>query len=114
MEENNQIEVDFGEHNHNKQNNNNLFKKLVFTPSTSPSVSPSPSRSLSPILSYSKNFTEFDADLNIFSDQIDSNNNNNNPNIVDKLLQTITTMKQEISKLFNIIYHPLYIVIQHQ
>ncbi len=72
-----------------KANNNNILQQ--FSPSTTPS---SLSRSESPA-NNSKNFTECDADLNIFTnDSID--HFDKNKNLLDKLIDTVNKMKEEL------------------
>ena len=72
-----------------KANNNNILQQ--FSPSTTPT---SLSRSESPA-NNSKNFTECDADLNIFTnDSID--HFDKNKNLLDKLIDTVNKMKEEL------------------
>ncbi len=74
----------------NNNNNNNIILQQ-FSPSTTPS---SLSRSESPA-NNSKNFTECDADLNIFTnDSIDQFDKNKN--LLDKLIDTVNKMKEEL------------------
>jgi hypothetical protein len=54
---------------------------------------------LSPTFSNSKNFTEYDADLNIFnSDNESIEQLDKSKNLLDKLLQTVNAMKEELGK----------------
>ena len=81
--------------NENLINNNRNNKNLIlnqFSPSSTPS---SLSRSESPA-NASRNFTEYDADLNIFNS--DNENLDKNKNLLDKLLETVDAMKEEIGK----------------
>ncbi len=54
---------------------------------------------MSPTFSNSKNFTEYDADLNIFnSDNESIEQLDKSKNLLDKLLQTVNAMKEELGK----------------
>ena len=76
--------------NNTKPKNNIILQQ--FSPSTTPS---SLSRSESPA-NVSKNFTEYDADLNIFNSENDSIDQLDKKNLLDKLLDTVNKMKEEL------------------